>query len=203
MQSISSTSGARILSNFFHLALDFHDTASRSRPPSANLPTHILSLSTACRPPPTPSPSSTPSLRYELRTERIESDREWTPQRVFEELVKGRSPVGEVWLDSARVRDSRHLLSCPAAHDCIYSPLACRSTPTSSRHKLPSPTPSPPTPSSSATPPPLAKYNCLPTRPSIRPSATYSKHSDVRPATPGQTAVRPVPSVSSARSATR
>ncbi|BGP36016.1 para-aminobenzoate synthase, (PABA) [Rhodotorula toruloides] len=101
-ESISSTCGARTLSTFFHLALDFHATASPSRTPSANLPTHILSLSTACPPPPTPSPSCNPSLRYELRTEKIESARNWTPQRVFEELVKGRSPLGEVWLDSAR-----------------------------------------------------------------------------------------------------
>ncbi|BGP04117.1 para-aminobenzoate synthase, (PABA) [Rhodotorula toruloides] len=101
-ESISSTCGARILSNFFHLALDFHASASPSRHSSSNLPRHILSLSTACRPPPPRPSSSNPNLRYESRTEKIESDRDWRPQRVFEELVKGRSPLGEVWLDSAR-----------------------------------------------------------------------------------------------------
>ncbi|GEM11898.1 para-aminobenzoate synthetase [Rhodotorula toruloides] len=101
-ESISSTCGARILSNFFHLAVDFHDTACPSRTSTSNLPAHILSLSTACRPLSSPALPSQFNPRYELRTVKISSEHGWTPQRVFEETVKGQSPLGEAWLDSAR-----------------------------------------------------------------------------------------------------
>ncbi|BGP21010.1 hypothetical protein JCM10213_003226 [Rhodosporidiobolus nylandii] len=109
-ESIESTYGARILSNFFSLALAFHAShafPSSPRSPSDPLPSRILALSTSLRPSVSPNQvphSSWPGeMRWEQRTVKLAGLAVgWTPQRVFEALVKGKSRLGEVWLDSAR-----------------------------------------------------------------------------------------------------
>ncbi|GAA5889745.1 hypothetical protein JCM6882_004308 [Rhodosporidiobolus microsporus] len=105
-ESIESTYGARILSNFFSLALNFQAAWSSSPQPPAptpDLPPHILALSTSLRVRSSlPIPSS-PPIKWQLREEHFSNaSEEWTPQRVFEQLAKGKSPLGEIWLDSAR-----------------------------------------------------------------------------------------------------
>ncbi|GAA5851960.1 hypothetical protein JCM8547_000110 [Rhodosporidiobolus lusitaniae] len=105
-ESIESTYGARILSNFFSLALDFH--SSRSPPssplsPKPNLPPYIIALSTSYSPRPPIPRVPQGKKRWEQRTVRLDGFAEgWTPQMVFEAVVKGKSELGEVWLDSAR-----------------------------------------------------------------------------------------------------
>ncbi|GAA5831665.1 hypothetical protein JCM11251_000785 [Rhodosporidiobolus azoricus] len=110
-ESIESTFGARVLSNFFSLTLDFHassSSSSSSRVPSAGLPPHILALSTRARPAPLPTFQPTSLPRWQLRTMPVSpSSKGWTPQQVFEKLAKGKSPLGDIWLDSARAGAER------------------------------------------------------------------------------------------------
>ncbi|GAA6009439.1 hypothetical protein JCM10207_003780 [Rhodosporidiobolus poonsookiae] len=110
-ESIESTYGARLLSNFFSLALAFHASETASSPASflsqstkPDLPPHVLALSTSARPPVAaallPSPGE---ARWEQRSVVIANVAPgWTVQKAFEQLVKGKSSLGEIWLDSAR-----------------------------------------------------------------------------------------------------
>lgn len=109
-QSIESSYGALILSNFFSLALSFHQSASSSTSPLPSKPdlqSDVLRLSTSHRSDVSPSIPPQEETRWELRRHELEGQQDgWTPQMVFERLVKGRSELGEVWLDSARVRSA-------------------------------------------------------------------------------------------------
>ncbi|GAA5881805.1 hypothetical protein JCM1840_003883 [Sporobolomyces johnsonii] len=98
-ESICSTFGARILSNFLELALAHHGKTT----PSPALPSSILSLSTSARPSLPPSAAEQPSgPRWEQRTVSLGSASGLLPQQVFEGFVKGRCDLGEAWLESAR-----------------------------------------------------------------------------------------------------
>ncbi|GAA6055654.1 hypothetical protein JCM3770_003396 [Rhodotorula araucariae] len=97
-ESISSSYGARILGNFLHMAHTFHGRQHCT----PNLPPHVLALSTTYRPLGPPPEALTPPPSWEQRTVELKTAEGWTPQRVFERLVKGHSELGEVWLDSAR-----------------------------------------------------------------------------------------------------
>ncbi|GAA6035545.1 hypothetical protein JCM8097_000308 [Rhodosporidiobolus ruineniae] len=103
-ESIESTYGARIIGNFFSLALSFHSFSSpTSQTSKPDLPSHILALSTSYRPRPSLPRISRQDKRWEQRSVVLDDVAEgWTPQKVFERLVKGKSRLGEVWLDSAR-----------------------------------------------------------------------------------------------------
>ncbi|GAA5950481.1 hypothetical protein JCM3765_004562 [Sporobolomyces pararoseus] len=100
-ESICSTYGAKILDNFFRLSLAHLDQCPHS--PTPDLPPAILRLSTTFK-------SSSVSARetdiqeqlWERRTIELESNDELIPQLVFEQLIKGKSELGEVWLESAR-----------------------------------------------------------------------------------------------------
>ncbi|GAA5857734.1 hypothetical protein JCM9279_006038 [Rhodotorula babjevae] len=134
-ESISSTYGSRILGNFFAAALDFH-ARDECTP---DLPPHVLALSTTYRPPRPRAPQAqqvAPS--WEQRTVALDVAGGWTPQLVFERLVKGRSALGEVWLDSARPTGApqhSHVFSPQAsfAYSVGASTLTIRTSSTSSR----------------------------------------------------------------------
>ncbi|CEQ40775.1 SPOSA6832_02438, partial [Sporobolomyces salmonicolor] len=100
-ESICSTFGARILSNFFELTLAHHGRTT----PSPALPSSVLSLSTTAQPLPRPSGTEQPRVgaRWEQRIVSLGSASGLLPQQVFEGFVKGRCELGEAWLDSARV----------------------------------------------------------------------------------------------------
>ncbi|BGP44120.1 para-aminobenzoate synthase, (PABA) [Rhodotorula kratochvilovae] len=118
-ESISSTYGARILSNFLHMARAFHGREDCT----PNLPPHVLELSTTHRPQSLPAPALD-APRWEQRMVELEAAEEWTPQRVFERLVKGRGELGEVWLDSARPTGTpqfSHLFSPQATYSYTLS----------------------------------------------------------------------------------
>lgn len=88
------------------MAVAHNATLGKANSPGA-LPDHILALSTMRqRPPPTPEALSAGKVTptWEQRTVVLEGAAGRTAQEVFEGLVRGRSPLGEVWLDSARVR---------------------------------------------------------------------------------------------------
>ncbi|GAA5941999.1 hypothetical protein JCM1841_003855 [Sporobolomyces salmonicolor] len=99
-ESICSTFGARILSNFFELTLAHHGRTT----PSPALPSSVLSLSTTAQPLPRPSGTEQPRVgaRWEQRIVSLGSASGLLPQQVFEGFVKGRCELGEAWLDSAR-----------------------------------------------------------------------------------------------------
>ncbi|GAA5981787.1 hypothetical protein JCM11641_007424 [Rhodosporidiobolus odoratus] len=107
-ESIESSYGARLLSNFFSLSTDFRSSFSPSlpSPEPSPVPPHILALSTSFRPSLSSVSLVYPKKRWEQRTTPLKAAAGWTAQKVFEALVKGRSQLGEVWLDSARVRQS-------------------------------------------------------------------------------------------------
>ncbi|KAM0749631.1 ADC synthase [Meredithblackwellia eburnea MCA 4105] len=110
-ESISSTYGAHLLSNFLQMAISHLASRPRSFDQALPIPRHIISLSTSYRRgrpnliPDVPSVPSTflPSkYRWEQRSFELGSGGGRTPQEVFEGFVKGSSPLGEIWLDSAR-----------------------------------------------------------------------------------------------------
>ncbi|GAA5898817.1 hypothetical protein JCM5296_005615 [Sporobolomyces johnsonii] len=125
-ESICSTFGARILSNFFELALAHHGKTT----PSPALPSSILSLSTSARPSLPPSVAEQPSgPRWEQRTVSLGSASGLLPQRVFEGFVKGRCDLGEAWLESARptgVPQFSHLFNPQATWSYSISQHALR-----------------------------------------------------------------------------
>ncbi|GAA5915563.1 hypothetical protein JCM8208_002432 [Rhodotorula glutinis] len=136
-ESISSTYGSRILGNFFAAALDFHARAECT----PNLPPHVLALSTTYRPRP-PSRPRAPlpqvAATWEQRTVALDVAEGWSPQLAFERLVKERSALGEVWLDSARptgVPQHSHVFSPQAtfAYSVGASTLTLHTSSTSSR----------------------------------------------------------------------
>ncbi|GAA5934088.1 4-amino-4-deoxychorismate synthase [Sporobolomyces koalae] len=97
-ESICSTFGAKILDNFFTATLEH-----LARAASPNLPTSILALSTtARRRRPAPQSQEEQVSRWERHTVALAASKSLAPQQVFEQLVKGHSGLGEVWLDSAR-----------------------------------------------------------------------------------------------------
>ncbi|SCV72385.1 BQ2448_3922 [Microbotryum intermedium] len=107
-QSICSTHGSTILSNFLSLVSAHHAGQSTSIP-SLPLPLDVRALTTSYKrglPSVIPDvPAGPPSYRpwlWEQRTIQLENENERTPQEVFEGLVKGLNDLGEVWLDSAR-----------------------------------------------------------------------------------------------------
>lgn len=74
--------------------------------PPTPLPEHVLALSTMRKPPHAnfSAESSTEARpRWEQRTAELEGGGGRTVQEVFEGLVRGRSALGQIWLDSARV----------------------------------------------------------------------------------------------------
>lgn len=103
VQSIASTCGGRLLSNFLELAVANAVSAGRSMAAPGPLPDHILALSTMRLPrEPTPELNGQAAPRWEQRTVVLQSISAHSAQAVFEGLVKGSSPLGHVWLDSAR-----------------------------------------------------------------------------------------------------
>ncbi|GAA6061537.1 hypothetical protein JCM10212_002744 [Sporobolomyces blumeae] len=101
-ESICSTFGSQLLSNFFRLSLSH---LARFEP-SPNLPSSVLSLSTTTQRERRSSRMAT-GERLERRTVRLghgirDGDALPDPQTVFETLVKGKGKLGEVWLESAR-----------------------------------------------------------------------------------------------------
>lgn len=106
LQSISSSNGSLLLSNFLSLAIEHH--AKSCRTPSLSLPPHILALSTSCerKDNGTTNARTSTSPRWELRTIELGDGGGRDPLQVFEEFTKGSSPLGQVWLDSARVNFS-------------------------------------------------------------------------------------------------
>ncbi|KPV72815.1 uncharacterized protein RHOBADRAFT_55494 [Rhodotorula graminis WP1] len=132
--SISSTYGSRILGNFFASALNFHARAECT----PNLPPHVLALSTTYRPTRPRAPAQQVAPTWEQRTVALDVAEGWSPRLVFERLVKGRSELGEVWLDSARptgVPQHSHVFSPQAtfAYSVGASTLTLRTSSTSSR----------------------------------------------------------------------
>lgn len=100
-ESIASSFGETILSNFFAIVLAFQQRQQPALEGSPDLPAHVLELSTAFRPR-TGSSYPSSSSRYNLLHVPLGSTTEWTTRKVFETLVKGKSPLGEIWLESAR-----------------------------------------------------------------------------------------------------
>jgi len=102
-QSICSTYGSRILDNFYRSTLAH--LAENSSSISQHLPTSILKMSTSYQSTPVSRTNGKEeSDRWERRTIMLNSKTPHSPQAVFESLVKGKSELGEVWLESARVR---------------------------------------------------------------------------------------------------
>ncbi|GAA5977392.1 hypothetical protein JCM5350_002450 [Sporobolomyces pararoseus] len=100
-ESICSTYGAKVLDNFFRLSLTHLNQYSRS--PTPNLPPSILRLATTTQSPSiSTSENNVQGQCWERRTVELESNDELTPQRAFEQLIKGKSDLGEIWLESAR-----------------------------------------------------------------------------------------------------
>ncbi|GAA6007996.1 4-amino-4-deoxychorismate synthase, partial [Rhodotorula paludigena] len=119
-ESISSAYGAQLIDNFLRSVVDFHQ-----RPCRPDLPAQILELATSYRPKPSLFPvcDATGSPRYEQRTLSLDVAAGWTPQLVFEQLIKGQSPLGEVWLDSARpTGESQYSHLFTPQTTCSYSP---------------------------------------------------------------------------------
>ncbi|SCZ92237.1 BZ3500_MvSof-1268-A1-R1_Chr5-2g07728 [Microbotryum saponariae] len=107
-ESICSTHGSTILSNFLSLASAHH--AEHGNPsPTLPLPLDVRALTTSYKrglpnviPDVPAEPPSYRAWRWEQRTIELDNASERTPQEVFEGLVKGVNDLGEVWLDSAR-----------------------------------------------------------------------------------------------------
>lgn len=111
-QSIASTFGTTLLSNFLELASAHRQRLTPSSDPTLALPLRLQSLTTSYKrglPNAIPDvPSVAPTFqprnwRWEQRSVALGSPN-FSPQDVFEGCIKGCSPLGEVWLDSARVR---------------------------------------------------------------------------------------------------
>ncbi|GAA5830061.1 hypothetical protein JCM5353_000695 [Sporobolomyces roseus] len=100
-ESICSTYGSRILDNFYRLSLAH--LADKSSSVSQDLPMPIQRMSTSFRSAPEPCRNGLDQVkRWERRTIMLDSKYSHSPQAVFETLIKGRSELGEVWLESAR-----------------------------------------------------------------------------------------------------
>ncbi|GAA5876371.1 hypothetical protein JCM3774_005313 [Rhodotorula dairenensis] len=100
-ESIASSFGETILSNFFTITQTFHQRERPTFEGSPVLPAHVLALSTAFRPRKRDSvPSGAP--RSEMRHVPLSCATGWSTKNVFETLVKGTSSLGEIWLESAR-----------------------------------------------------------------------------------------------------
>ncbi|KAM0792931.1 hypothetical protein ACM66B_002690 [Microbotryomycetes sp. NB124-2] len=103
LESICSEHGARTLSNFLELALRHHRTSQTSKGTQRVLPRHVARLSTSLS-----SVRSTAASSQELppawRVETVALDdlAMLNPEQVFRRFVKGKSRLGEIWLDSAR-----------------------------------------------------------------------------------------------------
>ncbi|GAA5913233.1 4-amino-4-deoxychorismate synthase [Sporobolomyces salmoneus] len=109
-ESICSTYGTKILDNFFRLSLNHLQQSPSSSTP--NLPPSILTLSTTEQPNRPPNRNS--ADLWERRTIELKTTGSFAPQRVFEQLIKGKSELGEMWLESARptgVPQYSHLLN--------------------------------------------------------------------------------------------
>lgn len=97
-QSIASSYGAGILSNFLSLA------TPHTHSPTPSLPTPVQRLSTSSRfDSPIFSSTNGDTVRWEQRTVPLRAVGVKDARTVFEGLVKGQSSLGEIWLDSARV----------------------------------------------------------------------------------------------------
>ncbi|KAK4700683.1 para-aminobenzoate synthetase, partial [Phenoliferia sp. Uapishka_3] len=110
-ESIASTYGVQLLSNFLNLAHSHRIKCPRSIDPTLPLPPHVLALTTCYKRgfrnliPDVPSFAPTlhsPTWRWEQRSLALGDGGGRCPQDVFEGLVRDKSGMGEVWLDSAR-----------------------------------------------------------------------------------------------------
>lgn len=88
-----------------------HDPA---RNVAAPLPAHVRNLSTSL-----PAkvymnglPKTAADWRWEMRTVELGDGGGRSTQEVFEGFVKGADALGDIWLDSARVRLAAPRLSC-------------------------------------------------------------------------------------------
>ncbi|GAA6005321.1 hypothetical protein JCM11491_002657 [Sporobolomyces phaffii] len=101
-ESICSTFGAQILDNFLRLTVAHLERSRRS--PAPNLPPSICGLSTTHQSVTLhPREPEREGCRWERRTITLDSkDFLPQPQQVFEQLIKGKGVLGEVWLESAR-----------------------------------------------------------------------------------------------------
>lgn len=136
IQSICSTFGAKLLDNFFRLALAH--LAQSPLVPTQNLSQSILSLSTLRQPERIIAPDCRngidgvePRNRWDRRTVELKTNGTFPPQQVFEQVFKGASELGEVWLESARVRIplvEAHSIRRAHCRPGPCSRLACRNT---------------------------------------------------------------------------
>ena len=103
-ESVCSTDGAQILRSFFQVVSDSAHVNSESGLGRAKaysaLPDEILQLSELLRQhPERPIPTST-APRFQVRS-LVFKNSHLTPEEVFKNSIKPRSPLGHVWLDSA------------------------------------------------------------------------------------------------------
>ncbi|KAF4333980.1 para-aminobenzoate synthase [Fusarium beomiforme] len=111
-ESICSAHGKQIISNFRDIVIDFWSTSNprnqwtrRWIGDNASLPDHILEQNVVIEQTPTENTFSPPKgSAYYIKSAPV--GRGPPPQVVFQTLCRGRSPDGEAWLDSAKVRDS-------------------------------------------------------------------------------------------------
>ncbi|KAI5478524.1 hypothetical protein MNV49_005053 [Pseudohyphozyma bogoriensis] len=125
-ESISSTYGATILSNFLSFASDHISTSPRRRDVSLPLPPSVLALTTSYKRG-LPNLISDVPLPYPI------------PGEVFEGLVKGSSSLGEIWLDSARPAAAPQY-SHFIAPSCTWSYSLVSNTMTTRQHSKPAST---------------------------------------------------------------
>jgi para-aminobenzoate synthetase len=133
-ESVCSANGSQILHNFRNIALDFwahrapwNRWTSREIVNNASLPRHIqdenVIVKQAAQRETQAQPTSPSAYNPAYVVKSVPLGKGPSPQLVFQNLIKGVSPDGEAWLDSAKVRDShsRNSYFASAAFALSYS----------------------------------------------------------------------------------